>query len=142
MMEAVRTSETSVCSKQTTRHNISESSHLHTRSDENLTFLFLCFSKVSSWFSVFKHGVLERLDEDAGGLLRQVFQPRRLLCQQITFFLCCLPLPVESCVILNAERLPFEVTFRTTNVTERVNANNDFHRLYQELCQFLIAAFI
>jgi hypothetical protein len=36
MMEAVRTSETSVYSSETTRHCIPEDSHLHTRRRENL----------------------------------------------------------------------------------------------------------
>jgi hypothetical protein len=36
MMEAVRTSETSVYSNETTRHYITEGSNLHTRRRENL----------------------------------------------------------------------------------------------------------
>jgi hypothetical protein len=36
MMEAVRTSETSVYSNETTRRNIPEASNLHTRRRENL----------------------------------------------------------------------------------------------------------
>jgi hypothetical protein len=36
MMEAVRTSETSVYSKETTKHYIPEASNLHTRGHENL----------------------------------------------------------------------------------------------------------
>jgi hypothetical protein len=44
MIEAVRSSETSVNIYQTTRRNILEDSHLHTRRRENLKFHHLLFA--------------------------------------------------------------------------------------------------